>query len=348
MSVKLVDVIVPERFTPYAQLLTTEKMRIVQSGAAVVDAELSALLAGGGSTFTLPKWKPIVNEEENISDDSDDEADAKKTSAAAEVGVRLSRNQLWGSKDLVTALAGSDPMASIAEQVSSYWALRAQAALIATMKGVFADNDAAPSTDAEHDQGDLTLDLSDAAAGSYSAGVTDFSASAFLDTVLLMGDSMEDLALVLVHSVIYNRMQKNNLIDFIPDAEGRVNIPTFLGRQVIVDDGMPFSDGVFESWVFGRGAVRIGTGSPAVPTEVDRNPKQGKGGGETFLHNRVEWMIHPTGHAYVGTPTSAGGPSNATTQHNLAHADSWERRYPERKMIKVARLITREMAPATS
>jgi hypothetical protein len=34
-------------------------------------------------------------------------------------------------------------------------------------------------------------------------------------------------------------MQKNNLIDFIPDAEGHINIPTFLGRRVIVDDGMP-------------------------------------------------------------------------------------------------------------
>ena len=82
-------------------------------------------------------------------------------------------------------------------------------------------------------------------------------------------------------------------------------------------------------------------GSPKVPTEVDRKPAAGNGGGQDILFNRTEWIIHPVGHAYAGTPPN-GGPSNASTTNNLAHADSWKRVFSERKQIRIARLITRE------
>jgi len=82
-------------------------------------------------------------------------------------------------------------------------------------------------------------------------------------------------------------------------------------------------------------------GSPSVPTEVDRVPAAGDGGGQDVLHNRVEWTLHPTGHAYIGTAPN-GGPSNAATANNLAAAASWSRVWSERKQIKIARLITRE------
>jgi hypothetical protein len=52
-------------------------------------------------------------------------------------------------------------------------------------------------------------------------------------------------------------------------------------------------------------------------------------------------MIHPVGHRYDAS-APAGGPSNASTTNNLANATSWKRVFPERKQIKIARLITRE------
>jgi hypothetical protein len=152
---------------------------------------------------------------------------------------------------------------------------------------------------------------------------------------------MGDLSLILVHSLVNARMQKNNLIDFIPDSDGKISIPTFLGRQVVVDDGMPAANGVFESWLFGAGAARLGFGAPKVPTEVDRAPAAGNGSGQETLYDRVEWLLHVNGHRYIGT-AAPGGPSNANTSNNLAAAGSWQRVFPERKQIKIARLITRE------
>ena len=334
---RISDVVVPEIFTPYVQQLTQEKSRLVRSGAVMVDGRFSTLLSGGGLTFNEPSFKDLDNDAENVSsDDPNASSSPNKIGTATEIQVRLSRNNSWSSMDLTAALAGADPMDAIASRVADYWTRRLQAAFVATVKGIFAAN--ALVTPVGATQNDMTHDIS---GGAYSAGVTDFSAEAFIDACATMGDSMEDLSLVMVHSLVYARMQKNNLIDFIPDSEGKINIPTFLGRQVVVDDGMPNTTGVFDTWIFGAGAIRFGAGNPAVPTEIDRKPAAGNGSGQDVLHNRVEWVMHPTGNAYIGTP-AAGGPSNAATANNLAAAASWGRVFSERKMIRIARLVTRE------
>jgi len=342
----IADIVVPSIFNPYTQQVTEEKSRLIASGAVVRSPQLDRDLAGGGLTFNAPSFKDLDNDAENVSTDVADDAytgnsvnsTPKKTGTATEIAIRLSRNQSWSAADLSQALAGADPMSSIGMRVGTYWARRLQAAFVATVNGVFADNDAAPAG-SEHTQYDLTNDVS---GGAYSAGVTDFTAEAFIDAAVTMGDSMGDLSLVAVHSIVYSRMQKNNLIDFIPDSTGVVRIPTFMGRVVVVDDGLPApSSGIYHTWLFGAGAVQLGMGAPRVPTEVDRKPDAAGGGGQEVLYNRVEWAIHPSGHKYAGAATK-GGPTNAATSDNLAHADSWQRVYPERKQIKIARLITRE------
>ena len=337
---RIADVVVPEIFSPYVQQMTQEKSRLIRSGAITLDAQLNSALAGGGLTFNEPSFKDLDNDAENVStDDPATDSTPNKIGTATEIQVRLSRNNSWSSMDLSGDLAGADPMQAIANRVSDYWTRRQQAAFVATLNGVFADNAAAP-TGTEHVQNDMTHDVSGA---SFVDGVTNFSAEAFIDATATMGDSMEDLTMVMVHSIVYARMLKNNLIDFVSDSVNgnAVRIPTFLGREVIVDDGVPRSSGVFNTWLFGRGALRGGMGSPKVPTEVDRKPAAGNGGGQDILFNRTEWIIHPVGHAYAGTPPN-GGPSNASTTNNLAHADSWKRVFSERKQIRIARLITRE------
>lgn len=337
------DVVVPEIFTPYTQQLTEEKSRIIQSGLAVRDPSIDNLLAGGGLTFSVPSFRDLDNIDERVSTDTSvpfNHPDASlpdgvarppnpnKIQTSTEVAVRLSRNNSWSSTDLTAALAGADPMEAIADRIAYYWTRRLQAAFIATWNGVIADNVA-------NDNGDYVNDISGSV---FIDGVTNFSAEAFLDTSLTMGDSMEDLTAVVVHSVVYNRMQKNNLIDFIPDSTGRVNIPTFLGREVIVDDGIPRRDNVYDTWLFGGGATRLGIGQAKIPTEVERKAGGGNGGGQEVLYNRVEWALHPVGHAFSMTATPNGGPANA----ELSDATSWNRVFPERKQIKFARLVTRE------
>lgn len=334
------DVIVPDIFTPYVQNITAEKSALVQAGVLVRDPMLDSLLGQGGLTWHVPSWKDLLNDAENVSTDQAagvNDAVPKKTSALQEIAVRLSRNQVWSTADLVAALAGDDPADSIASRVGYYWTRRLQANFIATVKGILADNEAAPSG-SEHVLNDLTFDASGAA---YDPGVTDFSAENFIDAATTMGDAQEGLGVALVHSVVYSRMQKNDLIDFQIDSQSNDRIATFRGRRVVVDDSMPKATNVYDTWIFGGGAFRLGLGSPKIATEIDRKPEAGAGGGEERLFSRQEWAIHPVGHKYAGTSPS-GGPSVDSTSNNLAHAASWQRVFPERKQILFARLKTRE------
>jgi hypothetical protein len=354
----IADVIVPAIFTPYTQQLTMEKTAIIQSGIAARDDFLDNLLAGGGLTFTVPSWQDIGDDAENVSsDDPDTDSTPNKTNTSGEVAVRLSRNSSWSTMRLATALAGADPMQSIASRVSDYWVRRLQRAFVAVANGVFATNDSSDAGATPGGRGlaaqygtqyDLTNSI--AGTGSFGAGVTDFNAEAFIDTCTLLGDAAEDVTAVFMHSIVYSKAQKNNLIDFIPDAEGHINIPVFLGRRVIVDDGMPnpagdtannahTEAGLYHTWLVGPASFRLGVGTPVVPTEVFRYPSRGNGAGSDVLFNRVEWAIHPVGHAWVGaSPHYEGGPTNG----QLSSAGAFVRVFPERKQIKLARLITRE------
>jgi len=346
-TTRVSDVIVPEVFTPYMQVLTEEKSRLVQSGLLARSEALDTLLGGGGITFQVPSFRDLDNDADRISTDTSvpfADADATLPAGVArppnpnkiltqkEIAVRLNRNNSWSTTDLAAILSGADPMEAIANRVAAYWVRRLQAAFIATWNGVIADN-------AANDLGDYINDISGAG---FVDGVTNFSAEAFLDAAQTMGDSQEDLVAVAVHSVVYNRMQKNNLIDFIPDARGEINIPMFLGREVIVDDGLPRTGSVYDTWLFGAGATQMGVGTPPVATEVERKAGGGNGGGQDVLYSRVMWTIHPTGHAWVGTAGDGGPANTGTLASDLDEAASWNRVYPERKQIKFARLVTRE------
>ncbi len=339
----IADIIVPEIFAPYALEETEEKSRLIRSGAVVTDDEMTDKLNGGGLTFNMPTYDDLDNDEERVADESVRntftggvvDPTPNKIGTFNEIAVRLERNNSWTATKLAKLLSGDDPMGAIQSRVADYWVRRQQACFISVINGVFADNAAAPAG-SEHVQNDMTNDIS---GGGYVAGVTDFSAEAFIDTTLTMGDSMEDLSMCMMHSVVYARALKNNLIDFIQDSVNgqAVQIPTFLGREVIVDDALPAAGGVYETWLFGAGAVVFAQGSPDKPVEVDNQPGAGNGAGQEILYNRVRWGFHPKGHAYVGA-TPYGGPTNAV----LAGATSWQRRFPERKQVKIARLITRE------
>lgn len=349
-EVRVADVVVPEIFAPYVQTLTEQKTALVDSGVVMRDPALDGFLAGGGTTFNAPSWRDIDDDSNVLADrvSSDDPAQIatpNKIQTNQEVAVRLSRNQSWKTMDLTAALAGDDPSDAIAQRVASYWRRRLQAVFIATWQGVFNDNaQVTPNDDPRAGitnnaaQDDLTVDIS----GAFTAGVTDFSAEAFIDAIQTAGDSQSDFVVVFMHSVVYSKAQKNNLIDFVPDSTNAAaaDIPTFLGRRVVVDDSMPNSAGTFETWIFGSMATRWGVTTPKVPAEVERVPDQGNGGGGEELYSRITWAMHPVGHRFLsGSVANAdGGPTNA----ELALAANWARTYPERKQIKAARLITTE------
>lgn len=339
---RLSDIIVPAIWTPMVQRLSVERTAIFRSGAAQADPILDNFLAGAGATVNMPRQNPVdTSDVENVSgDDPTVFSTPNKVAQNTEIAVRLNRNNSWSEMDLVRELLDYDPLQALAQRVAEYWAIRRQRAIVAHLTGVFANN--AASTDAYHTQNDMTVDLSTLNASSFSSGHTDFTGSAFVDAFATMGDNMDKIALVMMHSIVYAKAIKNGLIVFRNDADASATVPTYMGKDVVLDDMMPSpSSGVYETWLFGMGSIRYGTGTPPVPNEVLRVPSAGNGGGQELMWDRVTWAHHVPGVSYMGTP-GTGGPTNLGTSNNLAAAGSWQRQAPVRKMIPIARIVTRE------
>lgn len=335
-TTQISDVIVPEIYNAYLRRMSMEDNAIIRSGAVVADSELSSMLAGGGLKFHSRSFNPLdADDDDRVSSDSPTQlAQHSKITSAHEVQLRLSRNKSWSSMDLAAALAGTDPAQAIQSYTSDYWLARQQAALIASIRGVFADNAKAP-TAGEHVLNDMTNNIS----GGTGAAAA-FSASAFIDAQATMGSHQSDLSLVVVHPVIYTEMRKQNLIDFIPVSinGAAISVPTYQGAQVLMDSRIPSNAGVFETWLFGRGAIRFGFHLPMNAVATERKEDIGNGAGGEILYNRQEWVFHPVGYAYRG----GDFPTNANTTGNLSHEDSWQRVFKDRREIRIARLISKQ------
>ncbi len=330
---QITDILVPARWQRYLAKETAKLSAIVQSGVIARDSAIDSFLGeGGGRTFDIPYFGDLPDD---VSTPSTGTTGSPITPGTVgtfkEVAVALRRNKAWGSLDLAKILSGADPMAHMASRLAPYWSRQLQAIMVATQKGVNADN-------AANDSGDYTHDITD----TYSEGVTDFSTEAFIDACSTMGDAHRSLGIVCVHSVVAAKMRKNDLIDSEKDSSGNDMIERYRGRLLIEDDEMPNTGGDYETWIFGPGAFRWGVGSLDVPLETDRQALDAGGGGSSSLVSRVNWALHPSGHAYAGTSPD-GGPDNTANAHMLGAAASWNRVFT-RKQVRFARLITTEHA----
>lgn len=331
-TTRLSDLIEPEVYGDYQSQNTLERTALVQSGIAVTDPMLDAKAASGGRVIDVPFWRDLGNDEPDIgSDDPDQESTPGKIAAGEQLARIAYLNKSWSASDLASEIAGANAMNRIKDRVEAYWQRAFQRRILATVRGVLAANMAAG--------GDMVHDIATDAAAAPSAGEL-FSRQAFTGAQFTLGDAFEATRAIAVHSLVYKRMVDNDDIEFVADSTGTLTIPTYMGRRVVVDDGMPVIAGAhrqkFVSVLFGAGAIGYGTGTPAVPVEVHRAPSRGNGSGVETLYTRKTWLLHPAGFSFTGAHVA--GPSASLAE--LANGDNWARVVDERKAVPLSFLIT--------
>lgn len=308
---KIADVIVPEIFTPYVIEKTAEKSKILQSGIAIANPKLNELVTAGGLTMNMPYWQDLSGDDEVLSDQTP--LTPGKINAEKDIACLLMRGRAWGANELAGALAGSDPMAAIADRVSDYWARKEQKILVSVLAGAFG----------AQGMSDHILDKSTEV----------ISGNIVLDGKQLLGDNADQLQAIMMHSAVYTELQKQNLIEYTTTSDGKITIPTYLTYSVIVDDGMPVTGSgankVYTTYLFARGSIGRGEGTPVslTPTETDRDSLAG----EDILVNRRALVMHPMGIKWVGEAAGVT-PSNA----ELATGSNWKRVYESKNIGMVA------------
>lgn len=333
-TVQLADIIDVTVFQDLPAVNSPEKTAFFQSGVVTRNALLDSIATAAGKTAELPFWKDIdATVAPNLSNDNPASlATPDKIVQGEQLARKAFLNKGLSATDLASEIAmGPRAMEHIRNRVDMYWMRQWQRRLIASCNGVLADNVAANSSD-------MVVDVAVEAIASQTAS-TRFNRDSFTDAVYTMGDAAESLRAIAVHSAVMKQMVKNDDIVYIPDSQGQLTIPTYMGLRVIVDDGLPVTAGTtsgfkYTSVIFGEGAFGWGEGAPLNPVEVEREASQGNGAGIETLWTRKTWLLHPFGYKNTGTPAAV---SFSLTE--LAAATTWER-VIERKNVPISFLVT--------
>jgi len=307
-ATKIADVIVPAIFNPYVVERTTALSAFYESGIIQTVGELNVFGMKGGTTLAMPFWKDLTGVEEILSDVVPLGVD--KITSAQDIAVLHARGKAWGVNDLAEALSGDDPMREIAGLVGAYWSRRWQTMVLAILEGIFK-------------AASMSGNIHDISAGAGAAAV--IGGDSVVDAIYKLGDAADQLTAFAMHSATVAVLVKQGLIDFKEDRDGNPTLPYYMGKRVIVDDGMPVATGVYTSYLFGAGAIGYADGGAPTPTETDRDSLAG----EDILINRRHFVMHPRGIAWVGTATGV-----APTNIELAVGTNWNRRY-ENKNIRI-------------
>ncbi len=334
-EVRLVDIYEPTAFNAAVQEAAIEKNVFLSSGILVQDARINSMVATGGMVGELPNFNPLTNDEpEYTTDDPAVDSVPAKITSGTQIYRLANQHKSWSTMDLSRQLALADPLGAITGRIGHYWATNTQQRVVSSAMGVLADNLA-------NDAGDMIVDAFSETGAAPAANLV-INADAVIDTMATLGDAASSITAIAMHSVPYTALQKLNLIAFIPDARGEVNIPTYLGLRVVVDDGLHVRAGsisgfVYTTVLFGAGSFGYGESPALLPSELERNASAGTGGGQDILHSRFNEIIHPHGFAYLSAGVAQG---ISATRANLELATEWNRVATERKNINVAFLRT--------
>lgn len=325
MSTKIADIIVPEVFVPYTIERTAELSELIRSGIVVPDSSLDILAQKGGTLIQMPFFTDLTGADEVLTDKG--ALTPGKIGTSKDIARLHMRGRAWGVNDLAKALSGADPMGAIADLVAAYWNRREQSLLVSMLKGVFAANVASNAGDLS-----LTLAVNDAATATAANLI---GVDAVTDAKTKLGDAAGKLTAIMMHSSVYARLQKLQVVEMIPDSDTKINIPYYLGLRVIVDDGCPAvatTNGYkYTSYLFGQGAIGRGEGSAPTPVETDRDSLAG----EDYLINRRHFLLHPRGIKWTEASVAGEAPTNTECEA----AANWSRVY-EKKNIRIVQLIT--------
>lgn len=340
-AVRLSDVFIPEVFESYTNVDNVERNAFVQSGVLERSDAFNSIAQSGGSTVTMPFWNDLdASTEPNYSnDDPADLASPDKLGTGEQVARTAYLNNGWSAADLVKELAGSNPNERIANRIDNYWDRQLQKRILAASVGLYNANVA-------QNGGDMVVDVTAATLPADQV----FTSDNFIDAVYTLGDRAENIKAMAVHSMVVKRMVKEDDIEFVRDSEGKLLYQAYKGVRLIIDDSMPTTGSgatrTYLSILFGQSAFGMGEGTPLYPTETDRAPRAGHGGGVSEIWSRKTWLIHPRGYKFTSTTlTGNGTESNGTPILNANWADlqlavNWQRQM-ERKQYGLAFLKTK-------
>jgi len=307
------DIIIPTEFEKYAIERTAELSAFGQCGIIEHAPEFDRLANVGGREVKMPFWKDLSGARQILSDSA--QLAVSKITSDQDIARIHNDGNAWSVNHLATVVSGDDPLQAIVDLVADYWARTDEGILVSCLKGVFAAASMAGNK--------LAIGAESIAT---TTNATRLNGATFVDATAKLGDRGDRLTSIGMHSGVEAALRKLDLIDFIPDSEGKSQIRTFQGRRVVVDDNIPVRAGttdglVYTSYLFGPGAFGKGSarlhakalegGFGTEGVEVARLPLDS----DTVLINRRRYILHPRGVKFTSASVAGDSPTNVELEN---------------------------------
>ncbi|UYY77499.1 major capsid protein [Sphingomonas sp. R1] len=331
-TTQLLNIIEPKAFDAYARQQTVKKSALITSNVIARMDVMDKHAAAGGAVFEAPHFNPFAWSESNVaSDDPSVKSVPANLTAGSQIGRTDYREKDWSVMQLSQSVSGAPILDYAASIVGTYWAHDYQQNVLAKLKGIELTNVASNG-------GDMVLPLGNDATGAPTAAQS-VNFGTILDALQTMGDAMDKLGVIVMHSQVYTNLMKQEQIAFVQPSAVNPFL-TYYGKRVIIDDDVPVVQGTnrktYTTYILGEGAFGYGEASAPNGTEVWRDPAAGNGWGEERLYSRKQLIIHPIGFSCAAA-VSAGTKSPTLAQYGVAGAFT---RSFERKNVPIAILKT--------
>lgn len=320
-----------------------KKKELIKSKALKSNNDIKATFSNqNGTSYARLTMRGLLDGEATNYDGTND-IDATTTKTYEQGVIVIGRAKAWTEKDFSYDItAGVDFMQNIAEQVSNYWEETEQNTLISIIEGIFS-----MSTDAKDIEfvDNHTYDITEADDGI----VTATTLNSAMQTAC--GDNKKKFSIVFMHSTVATNLENLNLIKHLSytDKEGMtrdIEMYTWNGRLVLVDDSLVANDDVYTTYILGDGAFSYEDIGAKVPYEMQRDAKTN--GGLDVLYTRNRKVFAPFGISYEKKSQVSLSP----TDEELKKGDNWSlvhsgetdiesRTYINHKAIPIARIMSK-------
>lgn len=340
----------PQVFDKYVERIpSVGKTELIKNGVYDVKTKYKALMTSqdGGDYIVTPIKGLLDGEVQNYDGIETMIPTSQKTYFQGK--PVFGRMKAWAEKDFATELTGVDWIKDIAGEVAGYYEGVEQQDLLAILEGIF-KMDTADQGNKDFVENHVT-DVTEVGDGLVGASSLNNAVQK------AMGVNKGAINLAFLRSEVATNLENLQLLNYFlyNDANGiqrQLNIGTWNGRTVIVDDNLPTETGTDEdgeftkytSYLLGRGAFEYENVGVRVPSEVDRDPATN--GGIDLLYTRRRMLIAPKWISY----TKKVQATSSATKEELANGQNWElvhdnategRSYVNHKAIPIVKLISR-------
>ncbi|WP_165170685.1 coat protein [Adlercreutzia sp. ZJ242] len=298
---------------------------MVSSGAMVNDAYIASLVQNGSNTYTMPFYNALADGDEDNYDGQTDMTTDQIT-GASQSGVVFGRMKAWEAPQFISDFTSAKPMSAIAARIAPWYVHQTQKRIIGITNAVL--------------------------------GVTKMKSHAVTKTALnentlsdvtqeIWGDNKDNIVMAIMHSAVAQEFEDLNRANYLKytDQNGmtrQVRTIDVNGILCIIDDGTPYTaasgDGstpaTYDTYLFGRGALRYAPAPVTKPVETWRDPKTK--GGVDFIGTRKRETIHPNGFSFVKPSAMTESPTNA----QLFAKANWELAYSDPRAILIGKMTT--------